>query len=273
MTANATYPEATSPADGLTAAGAIHGPVGILLRPTPPTNELTWQRVATLVAAAAGGAAWVSAVGSGVAALRLNRADLPVEPVVALMPAEHRFLLGAGLLILPLIAGLVAFFVDWAIARARDSQKVPLRKRQLLAVGTFLAGASFAYLFFDLPIQTLLIETLAVVIAAVIALHVFEDRRHSFHEALIVSLAVLGAAGAGAVIAESPRMARLWHSATFDQAELTIRGQSPSVTGGYITSTEHAVLLTTDCGVIEAVPRDLIARITVRPDQQPPRAC
>ena len=68
----------------------------------------------TAVAAAAGGAAWVSAVGSGVVALRLRQADLPIEPVVALMSAEHRFAIGAGILIAPLLAGFIGFLVDWS---------------------------------------------------------------------------------------------------------------------------------------------------------------
>jgi hypothetical protein len=54
-------------------------------------QDVNWQQVVAAVAAAAGGAAWVSAVGSGVVALRLREADLPIEPVVALMSTEHRF--------------------------------------------------------------------------------------------------------------------------------------------------------------------------------------
>ena len=79
-----------------------------------PRADLTWRQVVTAVAAAAGGAAWVSAVGSGVVALRLRQADLPIEPVVALMSAEHRFAIGAGILIAPLLAGFFGFLVDWS---------------------------------------------------------------------------------------------------------------------------------------------------------------
>ena len=53
---------------------------------------------------------------------------------------------------------------------------------------------------------------------------------------------------------------------SFDEARITIRDQSV-VTGGYITSTDNAVVLTTRCEVIEAVPRDRIERISVGPGE------
>jgi len=61
------------------------------------------------VAAAAGGAAWISALGSAIVAQRLDSVDLPVESVVALMSPEHRFVIGAGYLVAPIFVGLVGF--------------------------------------------------------------------------------------------------------------------------------------------------------------------
>ena len=54
----------------------------------------------------------MSAVGSGVVALRLREADLPTEPVVALMSTEHRFAIGAGILAAPLLAASIGFLAD-----------------------------------------------------------------------------------------------------------------------------------------------------------------
>jgi hypothetical protein len=48
-------------------------------------------------------------------ALRLRQADLPVEPVVALMSTEHRFAIGAGILAAPLLAASIGFLVDWLL--------------------------------------------------------------------------------------------------------------------------------------------------------------
>ena len=73
-------------------------------------------------------------------------------------------------------------------------------------------------------------------------------------------LSVLVGAGVGAIIAES------LESPSFDEAKITIRDRSV-VTGAYITSTDNAVVLSTRCEVIEAVPRDRIERISVGPDE------
>ena len=251
-------------------------------------SEVSWQQIVTAVAAAAGGAAWVSAVGSGVVALRLERAHLPVEPVVALMSAEHRFALGAGLLIAPLLAGLVGFLVDWAFAGERDG--VGDGWRQVLAGGTVLLGAALAFVILRPEWETFLAEVLAVAAAVPLAFHFLHKQRrgrardphplgrpdrwsrHSFNERLVVFLTVLGAAGAGAIIAEA-----LLRSPSFDEARVTVRApvraQDKFVTGGYITSTDYSIVLTTRCEVIEAVPRDLVARITVGPGKRKATRC
>lgn len=236
----------------------------------PPSSEFSWQQLVTAVAAAAGGAAWVSAVGSGVVALRLKRADLPVEPVVALMSAEHRFAVGAGLLVVPLLAGLIGFLADWAIAG--DPNTVSHRKRQLLAVGTLLGGAVAVRVVLKPAWDTFTAECLAIVIAVPIAFHFMHkkepQKRHTFDERLVVFLTVIGAAGAGAIFAEA-----LLGSPSFDEALVSVRTQPQPIAGGYITSTDRAVVLATRCEVIEAVPRDLIERITLGPGERTPKKC
>lgn len=227
-----------------------------------PTEELTWQHVVTAVAAAAGGAAWVSAIGSGVVALRLRQADLPVEPVVALMSAEHRFAIGAGILIAPLLAALVGFLADLAPVTRRTP-----RRRRRLAAATTAAGAALIYLLLKPQRETFIIECIAVAGVVPFALH-FLRHRDWFHERVGVFLLVLVAAGAGAICAESVG------SPSFDETAIRILKPSGSlVTGAYITTTEHSVVLSPGCGVVMAVPRDQIARITVGPGNQRRTKC
>ncbi len=230
-------------------------------------QDVKWQQVVTAVAAAAGGAAWVSAVGSGVVALRLREADLPTEPVVALMSTEHRFAIGAGILAAPLLAASIGFLADsvWAsedrVAEREDKQI--RRLRQGLAVVFVVLGLVLVYYVLRPPLETLALEGLAVVAAVAVAFELLPDdadTRHGFKERVAIFLAVLVGAGVGAIIAES------LESPSFDEARITIRDQSV-VTGGYITSTDNAVVLTTRCEVIEAVPRDRIERISVGPGE------
>jgi hypothetical protein len=52
----------------------------------------------------------------------------------------------------------------------------------------------------------------------------------------------------------------------FDTATITVTGGAEAVAGGYVTSTDYAVLVmptTADCPMIKAVPRDQIVRIEV----------
>lgn len=241
------------------------------MAPTDDTGQqdVKWQQVVTAVAAAAGGAAWVSAVGSGVVALRLREADLPTEPVVALMSTEHRFAIGAGILAAPLLAASIGFLADsvWAsedrVAEREDKQIQIRRLRQGLAVVFVVLGLVLVYYVLRPPLETLALEGLAVVAAVAVALELLPDdadTRHGFKERVAIFLAVLVGAGVGAIIAES------LESPSFDEARITIRDQSV-VTGGYITSTDNAVVLTTRCEVIEAVPRDRIERISVGPGE------
>jgi Na+/proline symporter len=235
-------------------------------------QDLKWQQVVAAVAAAAGGAAWVSAVGSGVVALRLREADLPIEPVVALMSTEHRFAIGAGIIAAPLLAGSIGFLADSVLTskdRVTQRQGEPRedkqirRLRQGLAVVTVVLGLVLVYYVLKPPRETLVLQGLAVLAAVALAFELLPDdadTRHGFKERLAIFLAVLVGAGVGAIIAES------LESPSFDEARITIRDQSV-VTGGYITSTDNAVVLTTRCEVIEAVPRDRIERISVGPGE------
>jgi hypothetical protein len=153
-------------------------------------SEVKWQQIVTAVAAAAGGAAWVSAVGSGIVALRLRQADLPVEPVVALMSTEHRFAIGAGILAAPLLAASIGFLVDWLLTptdrvtpHKKDEQVGRLwrwvldvalflgvrRLRQGLAAVTVLLGLVLVYLILRPPPVTLALEGFFVVVAVALA--------------------------------------------------------------------------------------------------------
>jgi Na+/proline symporter len=175
--------------------------------------DVKWQQVVTAVAAAAGGAAWVSAVGSGVVALRLREADLPIEPVVALMSTEHRFAIGAGILAAPLLAGSIGFLADSVLTtkdRVIQSKGEPRQDKQIrrlrqgLAVVTVLLGLVLVYYVLKPPLETLALQGLAVVAAVAIAFEFLPDeaeKRHGFQERVAIFLAVLVGAGVGAIIA------------------------------------------------------------------------
>jgi hypothetical protein len=106
-----------------------------------------------------------------------------------------------------------------------------------------------------------------VVPAVLELLHREGSPTRGFYEQLAVLLSVLVAAGAGAIVAEA------FGSPSFDETEITIRDQQAPITGGYITSTEHSVVITPRCGVVEAVPRDRIERIRVGPGEVRPTHC
>ena len=94
--------------DAAPAAARDPAPIAARERRKPDDHPL-WKQVLGAVAAAAGGAAWISALGSAIVAQRLDSVDLPVESVVALMSPEHRFVIGAGYLVAPIFVGLVGF--------------------------------------------------------------------------------------------------------------------------------------------------------------------
>jgi uncharacterized membrane protein len=124
-------------------------------------------------------------------------------------------------------------------------------------------GLVLVYYVLTPPPETLALEGLAVVAAVAIVFELLPDdadKRHGFQERIAIFLAVLVGAGVGAIIAEN------FQTPTFDEAKVTIRDHGV-VTGGYITSTDQAVVLSTRCEVIEAVPRDRIERISVGPGE------
>ena len=53
------------------------------------------------------------------------------------MSAEHRFAVGAGILIAPLLAAFIGFLADWAAGL-----KVTHHQRQALAAATVVVGAA-----------------------------------------------------------------------------------------------------------------------------------
>jgi hypothetical protein len=233
-----------------------------------------WRQVIVGAATAAGSVAWISAIGSGIMALRLGNADLPIEPVVALMSPEHRFAVGAGILAGPLLAGFFAALVDWFVCtrRATDGREIDTKDRQYLAVLTILLSAPFGYGLLRPPPLIFAAQVAAVVVTVTIALaHLHVERHisgrvippvapHSFRERVIVFLAVLVSVGAVSVAAERIGPTR------FDAASITVTDSADPVEGGYITSTDYAVLVMptdADCPMIKAVPRDQIVRIEV----------
>jgi hypothetical protein len=183
-------------------------------------------------------------------ALRLGNADLPIEPVVALMSPEHRFAVGAAVLAGPLLAGFFAAFAEWGVTTRTH---IDDKARRHLAVGTVAISAPVAYWLLQPPLLTFAAQVAIVAITVAIALAVLPDEPHSFRERVIVFLAVLISVGAVGIAAE-----RIGPTA-FDTATITVTGGADPVAGGYVTSTDYAVLVmptAADCPMIKAVPLD-----------------
>jgi hypothetical protein len=261
-----------------------------------------WQHVVAVVAAAAGGAAWVSAVGSAIVGLRLDNAGLPVESVVALMSAEHRFAIGAGYLIAPLFVGLIGFAVDWLILKrwpdpaatqaARESGDAGSDKetrkradqtwwnpRTWASLGAKRTGAAIVAIIAGIVVGVLLLhppepgvfilQGVALLAIVVVSLRVYGHRgsdHHRLDERVIVFVSVIVIAGAIALGYE-----QLFADATFDAADVQLR-DGASVEGGYITTTDTAVLLITPggdfCPAITAVRRDQIEQVSLGPTER-----
>jgi hypothetical protein len=292
-------------------------------------KRVSWQHVVAVIAAAAGGAAWVSAVGSAVVGLRLENANLPIESVVALMSTEHRFAIGAGYLIAPLFVGLVGFVVDWLVIKhspngnnsngskspdgnqspdGDDSPHAPRRSerphtdsdnqqawhlRSWLAwrLGSWLAwrlgswlepfgakrarwalvatvgGSVVGGLLLE-PAEPLvfILQSAALFVIVVVAIGVFDHlppEHHRFDERVVVFVSVIVSAGVIALGYE-----QLFADPTFDAADIRLT-EGATVEGGYITTTDTAVLLITrashDCPAITAVRRDRIEQARIGP--------
>jgi hypothetical protein len=226
-------------------------------------TSASWQHVVALVAAAAGGAAWVSAIGSAVVGLRLENAELPVESVVALMSAEHRFAIGGGYLLVPMFVGLVGFAVDWWVTKREPTE---MRRREV-AVVTIVAASVLGGLLIQPAVPfVFVLQSAALLLAVVAAIHLYRDRppdHHRIDERLIVFVAVLVSAGAIALVHE-----QFFADATFDTADIRLT-EGVTVEGGYVTTTDTAVLLITSriggCPTITAVRRDRIEQVRIGP--------
>lgn len=233
-----------------------------------------WLAIATPIAAAAGGAAWVSAVGSAIMAIRLENAELPALSVVALMPVEHRFSLGASYLIAPLFVGLVGFLADWALTArwassvaqdpsaggpggtqtttshrrrrwADKARHTPRSKRERvltrgpLALFTIFLGFGLGMLLLRPPLIWLFVlQILAIcgVMAAVLLLAPAEATG-AYERVLVFVLVLLTASGLAFAFERSL-------SPAFDIATLTTTDEG-RVVGYYITKTSDAVVLIT----------------------------
>ena len=216
------------------------------------------------VAAVAGGAAWVSGVGSVIVAVRLQKADLPSSSVVALIPAEHRFALGASYLLAPLFVGLVGFLADVALtahwthspAPADPTSRQPriaawwdrvrrepackrerLKTRGPLAVVTLVLGTIVGIVLLRPPLLWLfLIQIVAIVGIVAVVFALGPDEGKGLGERAVVFALVLITAGVLAFGFEQLRDPK------FDFGAIRLKDHSV-LAGFYVTSTANAVLL------------------------------
>jgi hypothetical protein len=212
------------------------------------SDPFGWQSILAAVAAAAGSAAWVSAVGSAVMGARLDNAGMPVESVISLMPAEQRFAIGVSHLLAPLFVGLLGFLADWALTshRIKTNWSAPDRwirrmVRPALAAVTIVIGAWVGNLLLEPPSLTLYMLQLAVIVIAVAAVSWFgATRGTSASERGTVFVLVLVLAGVmafGFEVRQDPQ---------FDFAAVRFHdSRGAPVAGYYVTTTSAAVLLIT----------------------------
>jgi hypothetical protein len=236
------------------------------------------------VAAAAGGAVWISAIGSAVIGLQLNGAGLPAESTVALMSAEHRFVIGANYLLPPLLIGLVAFLVEAAFHTQYPDMK--LRTRMAITSLTLVVAATAGIIIIRPTAEireTVVLQVLVAAVVIPITLGVFRSarrrrdqhpadaldeqrnrsRRHGLDEHVVVFLSVLISAGLVALLVVRER------DPEFDRADILL-DDGGRLAGAYVTTTDEAAVLISrnrySCPSISAVPRNRIARIWIGPD-------
>jgi hypothetical protein len=268
-------------------------------------HALRWQNILAAIATAAGSAAWVSAVGSGVMGARLKNAGMPVESVLALMPTEQRFAIGVGHLLAPLFVGLVGFLADLALTTHMAGQKPfadgagqdpcadgarPDRSgiwgvlarglRDVFNPSTFLAssrrqwsaatitlGALVGALLLEPPSLWLYLLQIGAILFALTVVYIFgPEGGQGPTERGAVFLLVLVLAGLIAFAFEGAG------DAEFDFAAVGFKesGQPP-VAGYYVTTTSNAVLLITldGQGDDNQCPRsESLGRITALPHDQ-----
>ena len=252
------------------------------------TRTLGWENILTAIAAAAGSAAWVSAVGSGVMGARLENAGMPVQSVLALMPPEQRFAIGVNHLLAPLFVGLVGFLADWVLTSRRKAPDHPtgpgdwrsrLTKdvfnvkrfrrspRRRLAAATIVVGALLGLLLLEPPSLWLYLLQIAAIVVALVGVYVFGSAQGTgTTERGIVFVLVLVLAGVIAFAFERVAGDR------FDFAAVRFKEASAApIAGYYVTTTADALLLVTlgDEDDPERCPPDRgLARITAVPDDQ-----
>jgi hypothetical protein len=227
---------------GGTASSAADGP-------------LDWQSILAAVAAAAGSAAWVSAVGSAVMGARLDNAGMPIESVVSMMPPEQRFALGVSHLLAPLFVGLLGFLVDWALTAHRtkarrsgtpkdQTAQPPWARRgarPVMAAATIVVGAWIGDRLLEPPSLTLYIMQLAAIGIAVTAVWWFGPKHGTtVNERGAVFVLVLVLAGVIAFAFE------VRQEPQFDFAAVRFQDSDEKpVAGYYVTTTTAWVLLIT----------------------------
>jgi hypothetical protein len=221
----------------------------------------SWRAVASTVGAAVGGAAWVSTVGSAVVGIRLNKADLPAESVVALMSTEHRFIIGASYLLAPVLVGVLALLVDETLHPPPRTNPHP---RLAAATAMILLGAALGTIFLSAHRTDFLVQCAAMALILLVVIKFTPFRRRA-RERLVVFAMVLLAAGLIALVAEALR------APAFDEATVSLTDHGRA-NGYYVTTTDTSVVLIKftnvdgkkfSCPVIEAVPRAEIERIEV----------
>ncbi len=206
---------------------------------------MSWKPILAVIGSVAGGAAWVSVVGSVVMAERLSSAGVAPSSAVSLVPVEHRFVVGMRFLAIPLLIAVVVFLALY-FARDRDhgpdDENVPGREprgaRSILGA-LAAAGLILTCAFADgtAPVAQALLGALSLGVPLLIWFAV--KRCGGFTEAgVIIFVAVAFAAGLGAYLYERGRDPRM---------ELAVAAEkSGATTGGYyLTKTGDSVYLIT----------------------------
>lgn len=227
-------------------------------RTTPAKEEdQSWRPIVSLVAGAVGGAAWVSTVGSGIVGIRLSKANLPSESVVALMSPEHRFVIGAGYLIVPLLAGGLVFLADILLVNANREDSL----RAVAALVLVTLGYMIALFVLDGRRGEVTGQWAATVVILTLIIWMDQHPCNLLHEQVIVFLTTLVVVGAISLWAETTR------SPVFEQVAITLKDKSSITDRYYVTTTENSVVTASleHCQAIDVVPRDSIARIVVGP--------
>jgi hypothetical protein len=198
-----------------------------------------------IVGAVAGGAAWVSVVGSFILAARLQPLGVPPGPTVSLVPTEHRFVVGLGFLAAPLIAAVVAYLVLLYVRPQDGTEDERLNPpgaspRGLFAVCSVAAvgGAVVGALSDSASSWGTAVLVVLPFVAAFLIYHAVRRTAGWMQAGLALFAGVAAYAGLMALVYEAGRDTRL------DIAAL-VRKDGTVVTGFYVSKTDTAVYLVT----------------------------